>query len=202
MEKKISPVTGQAEHILPLKQRIMLQIASNTVFLSITIITMVFMVLSLNLRGFIDPEHKLFYSEKLSSLAAPGGIFDANTNWGQIPNILHVLITNAFDEMVYRPLAKKLSKFERHKSIKGYENSIIIKYFVYEFLITFADLFYIAFVRLDIEGLREQLFALFFIDIIRRVVAESFIPWLKTVHRFRTLGKSYGQKEITYDKEL
>lgn len=72
---------------------------------------------------------------------------------------------------MYRPAVKKLAKLERHQSRKSYENSIIIKYFIYEFVITFADLFYIAFVRLDIEGLREQLLSLFFIDIIRRVTA-------------------------------
>lgn len=160
---------------------------------------MVFMVLSLNLRGFIDPEHKLFYSETLSNLAAPGGIFDANTGWGQIPNIFHVIVTNGFDEMVYRPLAKKLAKFERHRTTKGYENSIIIKYFIYEFLITFADLFYIAFVRFDIEGLREQLFSLFFIDIVRRVVAESLIPWLKKTHRSRSLQKNYESKSLSVE---
>lgn len=51
-------------------------------------------------------------------------------------------------------------------------------------MITFADLFYIAFVRLDIEGLRQQLLSLFFIDIVRRVVAETLIPWIrKNKHR-------------------
>ena len=46
-----------------------------------------------------------------------------------------------------------------------------MKFFIYEFIITFADFFYIAFVRFDIEGLREQLLSLFFIDIVRRLVA-------------------------------
>lgn len=141
--------------------------------------TLVFVVYSLNARGFIDPDHKLFYSEIVSSWAAPGGIFDSKTFWGQIPNIVHVFVTNGFDENVYRPTVKKLAKMERHESRKGYENSIILKYFIYEFVITFADLFYIAFIRFDIEGLREQLLSLFFIDIIRRVIAESVVPWAK-----------------------
>ena len=131
MEKRISAVTGRAEYELSLKDMVLLRLSSEAVFVSITIITMVFMVISLNLRGFIDPEHKLFYSETLSGMAAPGGIFDANTTWGQIPNIFHVLVTNGFDEVVYRPLAKKLAKYERHRTTKGYENSIIIKYFIY-----------------------------------------------------------------------
>ena len=136
----------------------------------------------------------------MSKWAEEGGIFDANTLWGQIPNIFHVVVTNAFDEMIYRPLAKKLAKFERHLTPRGYESSIITKYFVYEFLITFADLFYIAFVRFDIVGLREQLFSLFFIDIIRRIVAESLIPWLKKTHRSKTLKKK--RSEMNIEEEL
>ena len=68
------------------------------------------MVYSLNARGFIDPTHKFFFSETVSGWAEEGGIFDANTMWGQIPNIFHVVITNVFDEMIYRPVAKKLAK--------------------------------------------------------------------------------------------
>lgn len=51
-------------------------------------------------------------------------------------------------------------------------------------------MFYIAFVQLDIEGLREQLVSLFFIDIVRRVVAETFIPWIKKRYRSYELKKN------------
>lgn len=68
------------------------------------------MVLSLNARGFIEPSHKLIYFEDISNWAAAGGIFDANTWWGQIPNLVHVIVINVFDESFYRPLAKKLTK--------------------------------------------------------------------------------------------
>lgn len=70
-------------------------------------------------------------------------------------------------------------------------------------MITFADLFYIAFVMFDIVGLREQLFSLFFIDIVRRLVAETLIPWLKKTYKSSTLKKeSRKVGEIDYDEEL
>lgn len=119
----------------------------------------------------------------MAAWAEPGGIFDANTGWAQIPNLVHVLVTNIFDEQIFRPMAKKFTKYEQHFSNKSYENNIIIKYFVYEYIITFADLFYIAFVRMDIIGLREQLLSLFFIDIVRRLVAELLIPKLVSMKR-------------------
>ncbi len=122
-------------------------------------------------------------------------MFDANTAWGQIPNLVHVLVTNVFDEQIYRPLAKKFTKYEQHFSNKGYENNIIIKFFVYEFIITFADLFYIAFVRMDIVGLREQLLSLFFIDIVRRVVAELLIPKIISIYRSKSAKPSNPKDE-------
>ncbi len=43
-----------------------------------------------------------------------------NTNMAQIPNLVHVLVTNVFDEQIYRPIAKKFTKFEQHFSSKTY----------------------------------------------------------------------------------
>lgn len=91
---------------------------------------------------------------------------------------------------MFRPLAKRFTKYEQHFSNKSYENNIIVKFFVYEFIITFADLFYIAFVRMDIVGLREQLLSLFFIDIVRRLVAELLIP--KLIH----FKRSYSSQPV------
>lgn len=67
---------------------------------------------------------------------------------------------------------------------------------MYEFVITFADLFYIAFVRFDIDGLRDQLLSLFFIDIVRRVVAESVVPWVFRVKQKRDSFKYYQNDKV------
>lgn len=116
----MSLVTGQVEYYLSLKTRLLLGIASNALCILMLLGTLIFIVYSLNARGFIDPHHKLFYSETVSSWAGPGGIFDSNTIMGQIPIIVHVVVTNGFDENVYRRVVKNLAKFERHQSRKGY----------------------------------------------------------------------------------
>lgn len=125
-------------------------------------------------------------------------MFDSQTNYSYIPIIIHVLVTNLIDEHVYRPLAIWTTKLEEHLEVKRYQNSIILKFFIYEFLITFTDLFYIAFVRFDIMGLKEQLVPMFFVDIVRRMVAETFLPWtIKTIK-----SKSYKKalKKGTIDE--
>lgn len=48
-------------------------------------------------------------------------------------------------------------------------------------------MFYIAFVCFDIMGLREQLLSLFFIDIIRRIIAEFLVPKIKSKLRSKKL---------------
>lgn len=65
-----------------------------------------------------------------------------------------------------------------------------MKFFIYEFIITFADFFYIAFVRFDIEGLRQQLLSLFFMDVVRRLVAETIIPRFKNKYISYSLRSS------------
>jgi hypothetical protein len=77
--------------------KILLYATSYGICFVMILITLAFIVLSLNARGFIDPQHKLFYSNHVSSWAQKNGIFDRNTNWSQIPNIFHVIVTSGFD---------------------------------------------------------------------------------------------------------
>lgn len=48
-------------------------------------------------------------------------------------------------------------------------------------------MFYIAFIRFDIMGLKDQLVTLFFVDVVRRIVAETLIPSFLKFYR----GKQY-----------
>jgi hypothetical protein len=96
---------------VPLIQSCWRYFVSYSVCIIILVATLIFMVLSLNARGFVDENHKLLYFDTISKWAVEGGIFDANTSYAQIPNIVHILVTNMFDEMIYRPLVKKFTKY-------------------------------------------------------------------------------------------
>jgi len=120
MLRRFSPISGKFEYYLPLKKKILFYAISIASCSFVIVLTLIWMVLSLNARGFTDPDHKLIYFEDISALAAPGGLFDANTFAAQIPNLIHVLITNVFDEAFYRPLAKKMTRFEKHLNPKSF----------------------------------------------------------------------------------
>lgn len=59
--------------------------------------------------------------------------------------------------------------------------------------------------RLDIDGLREQLLSLFFIDIVRRVVAESVVPFIMKKRResqsLKYLKSSNSEKNMKEEKD-
>lgn len=67
---------------------------------------------------------------------------------------LHVMILNYLDANVYRKLVVWSTKKEKHLSTKSYENHIIVKLMMFQAIITFTDMFYVAFVRFDIVGLK------------------------------------------------
>ena len=79
---------------------------------------------------------------------------------------------------------------------KSYENSIIVKFLIYEAIITFTDLFYIAFVTFDIEGLKQQMASLFLIDIFRRFAAETLIHYLRNRSSESSLEKVKEDSEL------
>ena len=47
---------------------------------------------------------------------------------------------------------------------------------MFETFNSYADLFYIAFIKFDTKALKMGLFALFYIDELRRIVSETIIP--------------------------
>lgn len=103
--RRLSPVTGEMEQHKGLLLRAYLLFQTCFLLTTVMVPAIIFMVLSLNARGFIDPSHKLLFWENISGWAKPGGLFDSQTNMALIPIIVHAIITNALDELVYRPIA-------------------------------------------------------------------------------------------------
>lgn len=96
-QTKISPITGEMEETIGIPLKIFFYVRSWLILLPLVIVTLFFMIFSLNARGFIDPSHKLLYWEGVSSMASAGGIFDANSNKAILIVIIHVVFTNLLD---------------------------------------------------------------------------------------------------------
>lgn len=84
-----------------------------------------------------------------------------------------VLVANCF----YRILAEKLTDQENHRLESSYQNHLISKLVLFDFVNNFLCLFYIAFVYEDVKMLRRTLRNLFLIQIIVSQTLESAVPY-------------------------
>jgi anoctamin-10 len=179
-------VTGIAEKYYPWKKQIMRYTENLLILIPILGLTFFILVLSLNLRGYVDPDHDLLFYPSIYYFSEEGKIFDKNTNWGQIPTIIHVGVLFTIN-MIYKEVAIMMTHREYHSSLSSLENSVLVKRFVFETFNTFTDLAYLAFVKFDIKALKFELISIFMFDEIRRVLAETLIPlFLKFLEKRKT----------------
>ncbi|KAJ5079890.1 ngep-related [Anaeramoeba ignava] len=82
-------------------------------------------------------------------------------------------------DFIYRKLVDKLNDYENHQTETSYQNSLIIKIFMFQFVNSFSSLFVIAFVKRDGKMLDSQLLSLLITRLVIQNGQEIFIPWLK-----------------------
>jgi anoctamin-10 len=173
-----SPVTGKPELYYPRYKRIAQYVLSAFVTTLMLGIAFFDMILSLNLQGYIRPRNQYhpFYYPRFAALSEEGAWFDAASNWKCfIPVVIHVVSILTLNA-IYRGVAKKLTDWENHATQTSYENSLILKRFLFEAFDCYIVLFYLAFYERNVDRLRMELIAVFNIDSIRRIFMEVLLP--------------------------
>jgi hypothetical protein len=156
-EWRISPITEQYELYYSESKRKIQYLISFLVSLPCLMFALFVNICFLNLSGFIRPHMGSFFEipfllqfSEEGQLFAPGSFL--NTLIGII-QVICIQIINKF----YKRIAQKTTDRENHKNRSNYENTLIIKRFVFEFFDGFVGLFYLAFVVKDEKSLREML---------------------------------------------
>jgi len=135
-------------------------------------------------------------------------------NLGQGGNLIAAVVQAVQIQVlnyVYSLVSEKLNEYENHRTSSEFENSLIIKSFLFKFVNSYNSLFYIAFfkqfdtstgcVKDDPNCLTElqvQLGILFGTALIVNNTLEILIPWIKTKvaeRQNRSGGGSDGQAE-------
>jgi anoctamin-10 len=175
---RTSPVTGMPEMYYPPIRRKVQYLFSAIVTICMLALAFWIMILSLNLQGYIIPKKKYhpFHFPSFAILAEEGNWFDAASSWKCfIPVLIHIgciLLLNT----CYREIAKKLTNLENHATQDAYDNSLILKRFLFEAFDCYVVLFYLAFYERDVDRLRMELVAVFNIDSFRRLFMEVILP--------------------------
>ena len=175
---RISPITGEMETYYPPIRRKARYLVSAIVTIGMLMVAFFVMILSLNMQGYIRQRQKYhpFHFPYLASLAEPGHIFDAESIWKcYIPVVIHSGCIYTLNT-IYRLIARKLTEWENHRTQDNFDNSLILKRFLFEAFDCYIVLFYLAFYECEIDRLRMELVAVFNIDSFRRLGTEILLP--------------------------
>ncbi|XP_021241997.1 anoctamin-10 isoform X2 [Numida meleagris] len=128
-----------------------------------------------------------------------------------VPSIIYAVVIEIMNR-IYRYAAEFLTSWENHRLESSYQNHLILKVLVFNFLNCFASLFYIAFVLFDMKLLRQSLATLLITSQILNQFAESLLPyWLqkrhvkrmkKQVHCLKTDTDLSLVEQINMEKEM
>ena len=205
-EMKKSEITGEYElHYSTYKRRLK-YIVSGLVTIFMLCVAFFVMICSLNLQGYVSCHTRSgtpnpFHVEKLHQFSEPGSIFDPNGNaiLALIPVVIHAIIIMILNQLIYSRIANVLTEWENHKTDEDFENSLILKRFLFEAFDCYISLFYLAFFELDIIRLRSELMGLYTSDCIRRVLTETIIPFC--IRKFKK-KKSIGSNQSVDKDEM
>ncbi|GAX16666.1 hypothetical protein FisN_23Lh202 [Fistulifera solaris] len=200
---RYSPITDEIETFYPAFYRRLKYVLGTVITASMLFVAFVIMILSLNLQGYIRPSANPrrwndsnphpFYSPGFAVLAEEGRLFDATSSWRfLIPVAIHVLGINVLNSL-YRKVSVALTDWENHETEQNYQNSLILKRFLFEAFDCYVVLFYLAFYERDVERLRMELVSVFQIDTVRRLCMECIIPF--GLFRLRMRGKQHVQTD-------
>jgi len=185
-ELRVSPVTGLEERYFPYQRRLMQYGISLLVTLPLILVVVLVMFTLLNLQGYITDPASPFIVPALADLAAPGELFDPAGPYALVPVVGYSVVVMFLNKW-YRSVAEWLTAMENHRTDSSHQDALVIKRVIFEMFDCYSALLYVAFYKLDIIRLREEVLALFTADEIRRVALESLVPFL--IGWFSNLGK-------------
>ncbi|XP_032314978.1 anoctamin-10 isoform X5 [Camelus ferus] len=178
----INPVTGREEPLYPSYKR----------QLRIYLVSLPFVCLCLYFSLFVM---MIYFDMEAWAL----GLHESSgSEWTGIllyvPSIIYAFVIEIMNRL-YRYAAEFLTSWENHRLESAYQNHLILKVLVFNFLNCFASLFYIAFVLRDMKLLRQSLATLLITSQILNQVVESLLPyWLQRKHHMQVKRKVQALK--------
>jgi hypothetical protein len=134
---------------------------------------------------------------------------------GPVCSTLNAVQIQIFNS-IYHNLAFKLTDMENHRTQSSYENSFIVKTYLFEFINNFNSVFYIAFVKSRLEGcivddgqrkvrkagascmneLYIQLGALFLVFFLKNII-ELGLPWVQKNYKKKMQNRIQPTRNIS-----
>ncbi|KAJ1101738.1 hypothetical protein NDU88_006803, partial [Pleurodeles waltl] len=118
-----------------------------------------------------------------------------------VPSILYAIVIEIMNR-IYRYVAECLTSWENHRLESSYQNHLILKVLVFNFLNCFSSLFHIAFVLQDMRLLRQSLATLLITSQIINQFIEALLPYWLQKRRNKKVKKSVKAFNANADRSL
>uniref|UniRef100_A0A8D3A858 Anoctamin n=2 Tax=Scophthalmus maximus TaxID=52904 RepID=A0A8D3A858_SCOMX len=204
-----NPVTGVKEPYFPEKTRLSRMFTGSMVIIMMLCVVMIFLVTVVMCRGIISV--MMFHTGSPVLRTEAGTIANISSS---IVNLGLILLMGR----VYTALAEQLTKWEMHRTQTQYDNALIFKVFIFQFVNFYSSPFYVAFFKGRFVGyptkygtlfgmrnedcgpggclieLAEQLFIIMVGKQVINNIQEFILPKVKAWQQRRTLAKVLGDK--------
>ncbi|XP_068614586.1 anoctamin-10-like, partial [Brachionichthys hirsutus] len=118
-----------------------------------------------------------------------------------VPSIVYAVVIEVMN-LIYRCGAEFLTDWENHRLESSYQNHLVLKVLVFNFVNCFSSLFYIAFVMQDMVLLRQSLATLLITSQILNQFMEAFMPYWLQRRRNKKMIRKVQVTSSLQDKEL
>ncbi|XP_076449306.1 anoctamin-10-like [Babylonia areolata] len=131
---------------------------------------------------------------------ADGAYEGGEKGWGSFlllyaPTAVYALLIGLLNG-VYRRVAKLLNDFENHRTDSSYENHLVMKLILFDFVNSFICLFYVAFYLQDRVLLKSFLSTVLVTQQVVGQVREALVPFLFLRRRSRRLEAALQQRTV------
>ncbi|KAM6159817.1 anoctamin-10 isoform 2-T4 [Erethizon dorsatum] len=178
----VNPVTGREEPLYPsYKRQLRIYLVSLPFVCLCLYVSLYVMMIYFNMEDWALSVHE-----------------ESGTEWTSVllyvPSIIYAIVIEIMNRL-YRYAAEFLTAWENHRLESAYQNHLVLKVLVFNFLNCFASLFYIAFVLKDMKLLGQSLATLLITSQVVNQVLESLLPyWLQKKHSVKVKRKVQALK--------
>ena len=178
-ELKINPVTGKYHLYYPTHKRLISYFFSALAVFLFFCISICFNIIFFNLRK-VFPDDSILIMPKVKNFSIKYRLFErgAIITWiiGYIKDTLLGYLGDIFDI-----INKKITDLENHKTDLHYNNSFIIKKFIFNTANSFFSIFYLVFILQDLDETSLAIKTSLYTNEFNRIKDESIVPNLKKV---------------------
>ena len=201
-EIKRSIITGKYELHYSHKKKFMNYLVSCSVTFVFICIALFINVISLNLRALIpENRHKFLAMPRYRKFSNKKRIFESGSFAAQlitpVKNIILTVLGIVFDKV-----NRMLTDFENHKSNAHYNNSYILKKFIFESINYFFDILYIAFALNDLNETTNTIKSFLYLNEVMRIVAETILPLLKNMIYMGAIKDKESEKRLIQGEKI